>query len=46
MTITIPIEFIWAIGILTSLIVLGLAVFGGYVLYMIMQKDCSLGWYK
>ena len=46
MTITIPIEFIWAIGVLTFLIVLGLAVFGGYVLYMIMQKDGSLGWYK
>ena len=46
MTITIPMELIWALGILTSLIILGLAVFGGYVIYMITQKDCSLGWYK
>lgn len=40
MTITIPIEVIWALGIITSLIILGLAIFGGYVLLSYVFETC------
>jgi len=46
MTITIPIGFIWSICIVTALVIFGFAIFGAYILWMLMKSDGNLGWYK